>query len=115
MYYFVKFTAQYEFACKNYEQLYILLEFYYNRIIKDDENCNGLYVYYYETLLFNNPFIEDKIDFKEPTLLEYLFKNDLIRYEKEIDRLKEIIEKDPKEHENNINYINKLKKFIEKY
>lgn len=109
---FIKYTTQYELASKNYEHLYVLSKIYFNKIINNKFRYVGIYIGYYELLLFDIRYIDDKEGFKEDTLLDYLHNKDLDRYNATLKDLKTIIKTDPIENEINNRLINKLKKYI---
>lgn len=109
---FSQLSISYETACKNYQQLYVITEIYYDKIIKEKFNYFAMYIWYYEVLLFEIPFIEDKKDFKEKSLLEYLYKNNKKTFYQTIKKLKLIIDDDKRESELNIKYIEKLQKYL---
>lgn len=111
-YKFIKYTAKYELASKNFEHLYILSKIYFDKMINNKFRYVGIYIGYYELLLFDIPFIDDKEDFKEDTLLDYLYNNDKKRFYDTIEKLKIIIQYDKKDFEKNIKYIEKLQKYL---
>lgn len=109
---FIKYTTKYELASKNYEHLYILSKIYFDKMINNNFRYVGIYIGYYELLLFDIPYIDDKEGFKENTLLDYLYNNDLKQYNATLENLKTIIKSDPIENKINSILITKLKKYI---
>lgn len=92
--------------------MYILSKIYFEKTINNNFRYVGIYIGYYELLLFDIPYIDDKEGFKEDTLLDYLYNNDLKRYNATLENLKTIIKSDPIENKINSILITKLKKYI---